>query len=144
MKWHETVGGVEAVEITIILKRRKREKGIVGSNDKKKEISLKQQKERKSEEMFTRKVKMGRNQSRINLMGVWNSDDISNTSGITPGKEPSKGEVGNRQGRARQIMDWIVVIQRERTTIVILLCLTARWIVTLRSDQLSDWTLCSS
>ena len=32
----------------------------------------------------------------------------------------------------------------EGTTIVILLCLTARWIVTLRSDQLSDWTLWSN
>ena len=75
---------------------------------RKKSPSSNKKKERESEEIFTRQVKMGRNQSRINLMGVWNSDDRSNTSGITPGKEPSKGKVGNRQGRARQIMDWIV------------------------------------
>ena len=61
MNWHETVGGVEAVEITVILKRRKKGKReLYEAMTKKNEIpSSKRKKERKSEEIFTRQVKMG-------------------------------------------------------------------------------------
>ena len=107
MNWHETVGGVEAVEITVILKRRKGKGNCRKQWQKERNPSSNKKKERKSEEIFTRQVKMGETKAKSTWWGFWINDDRSNTSGITPGKEPSKGKVGNRQGRARQIMDWI-------------------------------------